>query len=70
MNNSKPKTNFISRGGDAENYLYNFKNKITSLEVINNAAKGIGNISYLDNQDGVCGHYQFYLKSMEISGHH
>ncbi|WP_440613832.1 CHASE2 domain-containing protein [Candidatus Pelagibacter sp. HIMB1748] len=62
MNNSKPKTNFISRGGDAENYLYNFKNKITSLEVINNAAKGIGNISYLDNQDGVLRSLPILLK--------
>ena len=62
MNNSKPKTNFISRGGDAENYLYNFKNKITSLEAINNAAKGIGNISYLDNQDGVLRSLPILLK--------
>ncbi len=62
MNNSKPKTNFISRGGDAENYLYIFKNKITSLEVINNAAKGIGNISYLDNQDGVLRSLPILLK--------
>ena len=62
MNNSKPKTNFISRGGDAGNYLYNFKNKITSLEVINNAAKGIGNISYLDNQDGVLRSLPILLK--------
>ena len=62
MNNSKPKTNFISRGGDAKNYLYNFKNKITSLEIINNAAKGIGNISYLDNQDGVLRSLPILLK--------
>ncbi|ETA70697.1 CHASE2 domain-containing protein [Candidatus Pelagibacter ubique] len=62
MNNSKPKTNFISRGGDAENYLYNFKNKITSLEIINNAAQGIGNISYLDNQDGVLRSLPILLK--------
>jgi len=52
-NNSKPKTNIISKGSDTSNYLYRFKNKITSLEKFNNASKGIGNISYLDTQDGV-----------------
>ena len=52
-NNSKPKTNIISKGSDTSNYLYKFKNKITSLEKFNNASKGIGNISYLDTQDGV-----------------
>ncbi len=62
MNNSKPKTNLISRGGDASKYLYNFRNKITSLEEINNSAKGIGNISYLDNQDGVLRSLPILLK--------
>ena len=52
-NNSKPKTNIISRGMDASNYVYSFKNKITSLEKLNNVSAGIGTISYLDSPDAV-----------------
>jgi CHASE2 domain-containing sensor protein len=44
-NNSKPKANIVTKGTNGFNYLYNFKNKITSLEKFNDAAQGIGNIS-------------------------
>ena len=62
LNNSKPKMNLITRGMDPEQYLYKFKNKITSLEQMNNEAKGIGNISYLDNDDGVLRSLPMLLK--------
>ena len=52
-NNSKPKSNIIFKGTDGTQFLYKFKNKITSLENFNNSAQGIGSISYLDGQDGV-----------------
>ena len=52
-NNSKPKSNIIFKGTDGSQFLYKFKNKITSLESFNNSAQGIGSISYLDGQDGV-----------------
>jgi len=61
-NQSKPKTNIISRGSDASNFTYFFKNKITSLEKFNDAAKGIGTISYLDSQDGVLRSIPMFLK--------
>ena len=52
-NNSKPKLRIISKGKDAKNYLYRFKNKITSLEEINDVATGIGSISLLPSIDGI-----------------
>ena len=61
-NQSKPKTNVISRGSDASNFTYFFKNKITSLEKFNDVAKGIGTISYLDSQDGVLRSIPMFLK--------
>ena len=61
-NQSKPKTNIISRGSDASNFTYFFKNKITSLEKFNDVAKGIGTISYLDSQDGVLRSIPMFLK--------
>ena len=61
-NQSKPKTNIISRGSDVSKFTYFFKNKITSLEKFNDAAKGIGNISYLDSQDGVLRSIPMLLK--------
>ena len=61
-NNSKPKANIITKGTNGFNYLYNFKNKITSLEKFNEAAQGIGNISYLDSQDGVLRSLPILLK--------
>jgi len=61
-NSSKPKTNIISKGGDPSDYVYKFKNKITSLEKFNNAAKGVGTISYLDSIDAVLRSLPIFLK--------
>jgi adenylate cyclase len=61
-NSSKPKTNIISKGGDPSNYIYSFKNKITSLEKFNNAAKGVGTISYLDSSDAILRSVPLFLK--------
>ena len=61
-NSSKPKTNIISKGKDVSNYTYSFKNKITSLEKFNNAAKGVGTISYLDSPDAVLRSVPIFLK--------
>ena len=52
-NNSKPKLRIITKGEDPKNYLYKFKNKITSLEEINNSASGIGSISLIPSIDGI-----------------
>ena len=61
-NSSKPKTNIISKGGGPSNYIYSFKNKITSLEKFNNAAKGVGTISYLDSSDAILRSVPLFLK--------
>jgi adenylate cyclase len=61
-NSSKPKTNIVSKGGDPSDYVYSFKNKITSLEKFNNAAKGVGTISYLDSSDAVLRSLPIFLK--------
>ena len=61
-NSSKPKTNIVSKGGDPSDYIYSFKNKITSLEKFNNAAKGVGTISYLDSSDAVLRSLPIFLK--------
>ena len=53
VNNSKPKLRIISRGSNPKNYLFKFNGKITSLEIINNAASGIGSISLLPGIDGI-----------------
>ena len=53
VNNSKPKLRIISKGNDPKSFIYKFKNKIISLEEINNAAAGIGSISLLPNIDGI-----------------
>ena len=52
-NNSKPKLRIISKGSDSKEYLYKFRNKITSLEKINNNVEGIGSISTLPGIDGI-----------------
>ncbi len=52
-NNSKPKLRVLAKGGDPRNYIYKYKNKITSLEDINNAASGIGSISLIPSIDGI-----------------
>ena len=52
-NNSEPKLRLIVKGDDPKNFIYRYKNKITSLENLNSAAKGIGSISLLPNIDGI-----------------
>tara|TARA_B100001094_G_scaffold329152_1_gene391253 strand:- start:5294 stop:7297 length:2004 start_codon:yes stop_codon:yes gene_type:complete len=52
-NNSKPKLKIITKGENAKIFLYSYKNKIISLEEINNAASGIGAISLIPNIDGI-----------------
>ena len=52
-NNSKPKVRIITKGENPENFIYRYKNKIISLEEINNAASGIGSISLIPNIDGI-----------------
>ena len=52
-NNSKPKLRVLAKGNDPRNYIYKYKNKITSLEDINNAASGIGSISLIPSIDGI-----------------
>ena len=52
-NNSKPKLRVIAKGDNPKNFIYKYKNKITSLEEINNAASGIGSISLIPNIDGI-----------------
>ena len=52
-NNSKPKLRIIVKGNDPKNFIYSYKNKITSLEEINNVASGIGSISLIPNIDGI-----------------
>ncbi len=53
INNSKPKISLIKKGNDPKNFLYSFKNKIISLEKLNNAAAGIGSISLIPSIDGI-----------------
>ena len=52
-NNSKPKLRIIVKGNNPKNFIYSYKNKITSLEEINNVASGIGSISLIPNIDGI-----------------
>ena len=52
-NNSKPKLRVLAKGSDPRGFIYKYKNKITSLEEINNAASGIGSISLIPSIDGI-----------------
>jgi len=52
-NDSKPKLRIITKGNDPKDFIYKFKNKIISLEELNNVASGIGSISLIPNIDGV-----------------
>ena len=68
-NQSKPKqTSFL--GTDASDYVYSFKNKITSLEKFNDVTAGIGTISYLDSPDAVLRSVPIVLKIETIFGLH
>ena len=52
-NNSKPKLRVLAKGNDPRDYIYKYKNKITSLEEINDVASGIGSISLIPSIDGI-----------------
>ncbi|MDC0863275.1 CHASE2 domain-containing protein [Candidatus Pelagibacter sp.] len=52
-NNSKPKLTIIIKGENPKNFIYKYKNKIVSLENINDVVSGIGSISLIPNIDGV-----------------
>jgi len=52
-NKSKPKLRVLAKGNDPRNYIYKFKNKITSLEEINAVVSGIGSISLIPSIDGI-----------------
>ena len=43
----------LAKGNDPRDYIYKYKNKITSLEEINSAASGIGSISLIPSIDGI-----------------
>ena len=43
----------LAKGNDPRDYIYKYKNKITSLEAINNAASVIGSISLIPSIDGI-----------------
>ena len=47
------KAKFLSKGGDPEEFTYSFPYSIGSLEKLENSAKGLGSISFLDQTDGI-----------------
>jgi adenylate cyclase len=49
----EPKAKFIQRGQDAKQFLYKFPFGLTSLNVINNASSGLGNISIISDTDAI-----------------
>jgi len=49
----KPLVNFITKGPDAKNFIYRFKYNLSSLEKINEQAKGLGSISIVNDTGGI-----------------
>ena len=49
----KPKARFLFKGGDPNQFIYNYPNSIGSLEILENNVKGLGSISFLDQTDGI-----------------
>ena len=49
----KPKAKFLFKGGNANQFVYNYTNSIGSLELLENNVKGLGSISFLDQTDGI-----------------
>ena len=47
------KAKFLSKGGDPKEFTYSFPYSIGSLEKLENSAKGLGSISFLDQTDGI-----------------
>ncbi len=48
-----PKAKFLVKGGDPKKFTYSFPHSIGSLEKLENSAKGLGSISFLDQTDGI-----------------
>ena len=48
-----PKAKFLVKGGDPNEFTYSFPHSIGSLEKLENSAKGLGSISFLDQTDGI-----------------
>ena len=61
-NNSEPKASLINKGADFKSFIYSYGNKITSIEKLNEVAKGIGSISFLDSEDGILRSLPLMLK--------
>ena len=51
--NRSAKARFLSKGGDPKKFSYSFPFSIGSLEKLENSAKGLGSISFLDQTDGI-----------------
>ena len=51
--NRKAKARFLSKGGDPNQFTYNYPYSIGSLEKLEKSAKGLGSISFLDQTDGI-----------------
>ena len=49
----KPKARFLFKGGDPNQFVYNYPNSIGSLELLENNVQGLGSISFLDQTDGI-----------------
>ena len=49
----KAKSRFLSKGGDPNQFTYNYPYSIGSLEKLEKSAKGLGSISFLDQTDGI-----------------
>ena len=49
----KAKARFLSKGGDPNQFTYNYPYSIGSLEKLEKSAKGLGSISFLDQTDGI-----------------
>ena len=49
----KSKARFLSKGGDPQNFTYNYPYSIGSLEKLEKSVKGLGSISFLDQTDGI-----------------
>ena len=49
----KAKARFLSKGGNPNQFTYNYPYSIGSLEKLEKSAKGLGSISFLDQTDGI-----------------
>ena len=49
----KPKARFLFKGGDPKQFIYKYPNSIGSLQLLEDSAKGLGSISFLDQTDGI-----------------